>query len=377
MIQVFFMFLAAMLALCPLTAEASPFGDRVANMAKINAVRIMGASDHMRIVLDATREVDYKTIVLKEPGRIVITLENAWLNPLVARDTPLSSRFASKVRIGQFDKTTVRLVVETEVGRDNYEVFSLDGGAVPYRVVLDLGKLDTGSTDVTHYGVERKDAESEERDESDEEKKPVALKKENRIFPPGLKGKKIAIDPGHGGEDTGAIGPSGVTEKSVTLRITKELKALLEDEGAEVILTRDRDTEVSPKHRAANDLEELQARCDIANNADADIFLSIHLDSFTSADPKGTTGFYYEKGTEAGKRLAHAVQKGVVKALGTHSRGVKSCNFYVLKHTAMPSTLIEVAFLSYPPEEKLMNSPEGVTKAANGIAEGLAEFFSE
>ena len=93
------------------------------------------------------------------------------------------------------------------------------------------------------------------------------------VFTPGIKGKKIALDAGHGGSDVGAIGPTGVTEKNITLRIAKELQKQLQAEGAEVIMTRDKDIEVSPKRAKATDIEELQARCDIANRNEADILL--------------------------------------------------------------------------------------------------------
>ena len=82
--------------------------------------------------------------------------------------------------------------------------------------------------------------------------------------------------------------------------------------------------------------------CDVANNNNADIFISIHMDSFASSTPSGTTGYYYGKGTKAAMRLAQNVSDEVVATLSTGHRGVKSCNFYVVKHTAMPAILLEV-----------------------------------
>ena len=389
MLRFLFMILTVFVSLLwPLAAQASAFGDQVADMAEVKAVRIGASSDHVRIVVDATKELTYSTMVLSIPGRIVINLANTWLSPEVSRETVIGSRFASKVRVAQFDKTTVRIVIETNVKKGNYDVFAISGGAVPYRVVMDFGKIGTGSAENGEAAPETPKAETPKSDT------PAAGSstgsstgtttttaepptKAEPVFEPGVAGKTIVIDPGHGGEDSGAIGPTGVTEKSITLRIAKEVQRLLTASGAKVVMTRSIDTEVSPKHRDATDIDELQARCDVANKAKADIFLSIHMDSFTSGDARGTTGYYYSKGTAAGRRLAAAIEAAVVSRLRTDDRGTKSCNFYVVKHTDMPATLVEVAFVSNPAEEKLMNSNAGIQKAAQGIADGIADFFGK
>ncbi len=451
MIRVIFLCLTSLLLLGQFgLAEASAFGDKVSHMAEIKAVRVGASADHVRIVVDATKEVEYKTMVLSGPDRVVVDIAGAWLNPSVARDISLDSRFASRIRVGQFDKTTVRVVVETTVTKGNFDVFTIAGGenAAPFRVVMDFGRTGAGSgkgeygtaekpkdappenpepeTPATPAspkeekpgegtekpaetkvekeptpeakqdaeGTEKKETsgdagESGKKEEKKDGEKPAEGKKEEAKpeekeepipepkFSPGLKGKKIAIDPGHGGEDSGAIGPTGVTEKSVTLRIAKEVQALLEKAGAKVIMTREIDTEVSPKHRQATDIDELQARCDVANKAKADIFVSIHTDSFTSREASGTTGYYYEKGTAASRRLTQAIQSSLYKQLKTTSRGIKTCNFYVVRKTHMPATLIEVAFLSNPKEEKLLNSKLGAKKAAVGIVQGISDFFGK
>ena len=432
MIRVVFTLLAVLLVLGqPLLAEASEFGSKVSQMAEIKAVRVGAAADRVRIVVDAAKEVRFKTLVLSNPGRVVVDLAGAWLSPNVSRDISLDSPFASRIRVGQFDKTTVRIVVETTVQKDQFEVFPIAGGedTAPYRVVMDFGRTGEGNTEYgtrenpaaslpddeaetprekppTGSGVESeqtteagkvspeeidedgKPSEKEKKKEDkkgdkakDEAKKTAAEEKDEPpsepVFSPGIKGKKIVIDPGHGGEDSGAIGPTGVTEKSVTLRISKEIKTLLEKAGAKVIMTREIATEVSPKHRQATDIDELQARCDVANKAKADIFVSIHTDSFTSREASGTTGYYYEKGTAASRRLAKAIQSALIKEIRTTSRGIKTCNFYVVRKTNMPATLIEVAFLSNPKEEKLLNSKQGVLKAAVGIVQGISDFFGK
>ena len=190
----------------------------------------------------------------------------------------------------------------------------------------------------------------------------------------GLKGKTIAIDAGHGGADAGAIGPTGVTEKSVTLRVALELRDLLENEGAKVIMTRTTDRQVSSKGDKASAIEELQARCTVANNAKADIFVSIHADSFTNPNARGTTGYYFT-GSDKSKKLADCIRKALCEQIRTPSRGTKSCNFYVVRHTSMPATLVELAFISNKEEEELLDSDEGVTKAAQGIFDGIEDYF--
>ncbi|MGP1574254.1 N-acetylmuramoyl-L-alanine amidase [Selenomonas sp.] len=369
------------------TAKAAP-------LAEIKNVRVHADKDKVRIVVDADGEVDYRSMTLTAPGRVVVDLLGARLSPSVTKSQEIKSRFATKVRLGQFDKSTVRVVVETEIykNRSNYDVFSLEGGAVPYRVVMDFGNLSGGAVssgsassggsniDFGH-GTRSTDEEDSSADAADTSSSDA----ENAVLPPrsksegsalpGVSGKRIVIDPGHGGSDTGAIGPTGVTEKSIALRISRRLKVLLEEQGAEVILTRTADTEVSPKKANATDVEELQARCDIANQNNADIFLSIHLDAFSGPEAHGTTGYYYESGSADSKRLADAVKRNVLRRIGTLDRGTKPCTFYVCRHTNMPATLLETAFLSNPREEQMMNSDDGVEKAAQGIAAGIAEYF--
>ena len=412
MIRILCMLLCLLGAMLSQPAEAAtPFSEKAAKLSGVTAVRMAGSMERLRIVLDANKEVDYAVMVLSNPSRVVVDLHGAWLSPNVARETVIESRFASKVRVAQFNENTVRVVVETTMGKGHYDVFSIEGGAIPYRVVLDFGKIGRAKDDSYGGGITDdrvgsgeptagkpdepepdkpkpqgtetpgKEEKSEGgKEKPDKDKKPddsTEVLTEDVKFSPGIKGKKIVIDPGHGGEDSGAIGPSGVTEKSITLQIAKEVEKMLKEAGAKVIMTRTTDTEVSPKHRQATDVDELQARCDVANKAKADIFISIHMDSFTSREASGTTGYYYTKGSAASKRLAAAIQSELVGQLKTTSRGIKTCNFYVVKHTKMPATLIEVAFVSNPKEEKLLTSKKGVQKAAIGIVNGISDFFGE
>ena len=380
------LFLAYMAALClllPLATAAaaeSDFGERINGMAEVTGLRESSDGDKTRIVIDATREVTYKKMVLSSPDRVVVDIANAWLSPEVKRSIDIDNTFVGKVKIAQFDPKTVRVVVETKVGQNNYQVFSLNSGSVPGRVVMDFGNLE--NSDDVKIDWSKKTTEPIEPQPEQEKPMPRAGGGSadedvdtaiNGIT--GLKGRVIVIDPGHGGSDSGAIGPTGVMEKSITLRVGNELRRLLTQEGAMVYMTRSTDKEVSPKRSKATDIEELQARCDVANQKNADIFVSIHMDSFTNDAAKGTTGYYYSLGNKRSRILADKIRAGVIDQLGTQSRGTQSSNFYVVKHTDMPATLVELAFISNKNEEQLMNSEDGIKKAAQGIADGIADYF--
>lgn len=360
-------------------AEAARFAQRAGSMSEITGIRVSTDADKTRIVVDGTKETEYKVSVISNPQRIIIDIQNAWVSPNVKKAANIDSRFAKAVRIAQHDSATVRVVVESSMGKNNYKVFALKGGTTAYRVVMDLGKVGGGSK---NSGIDFNPQPKPDTSASNNTNKgetvetPPSGTTTEPAFTPGLKGKIIALDAGHGGSDTGAIGPTGVTEKGVTLRVAKALQKLLQAEGATVLMTRTTDTEVSPKKANASDVEELQARCDVGNDGNADIFISMHMDSFTNSTPSGTTGYYYTKGSKASQRLAQYVSEGVVTALGTGNRGTKSCNFYVVKHTDMPATLVEMAFISNDKEEKLMNSEAGINRAAEGILNGLRRFFS-
>ncbi|WP_314662189.1 N-acetylmuramoyl-L-alanine amidase [uncultured Selenomonas sp.] len=361
------------------TAEAA-FSDRAKDMTKVSGVRIGKTDGNVRIVIDAERAVSYKQSVLSNPTRVVLDVQNAWVAPEAKKDITIDSPLVSRVRVAQFDAATVRVVVETSVKKGGWKIFALDGEKP--RIVMDFGAAPTGTNQAKPAQEAKKPAppvQTDETEEDDEEdvQSPHDSDQLDRDLSAitGMKGRRIAIDPGHGGSDSGAIGPTGIMEKSVTMRVSRELKRLLEAEGATVILTRTGDTEVSEKGASATSVEELQARCDVANQAKADIFLSIHADAFTNREVKGTTAYYYAQGTKQSKQLADSVRTALIDAIGTVDRGTQSCNFYVVKHTDMPAILVEISFISNPDEEKMMNSETGIKKIAQGIADGIADYF--
>jgi N-acetylmuramoyl-L-alanine amidase len=201
---------------------------------------------------------------------------------------------------------------------------------------------------------------------------------------PPLNRATIVIDPGHGGRDVGAIGPSGLQEKTVNLKVALKVAELLRQKGARVILTRSGDTEPS-----------LEERTGLANRERAHLFVSIHMNAFTDPGIGGTTTYYLssegveravqdkkvpvrqeESRRQESYRLASCIQSALVKSLGLESKGVREANFAVLRTSQMPAVLIETAFISNPNEEKMMKTARFAENAARGIVEGVAAYLA-
>ena len=183
---------------------------------------------------------------------------------------------------------------------------------------------------------------------------------------PGLRGRTIVLDPGHGGPDPGAVRREGeTTEKYVNLEVAQRLRGLLEAAGVRVVLTRDADRRpIAPGAAAppANEREDLEARVHIANAAGADLFVSLHADVLPNPEQGGAlvfwgppAGYTYpdERPAELVQRsreLSHAVLWHLVAKTGVVERGAEPAAFYVLGRTRMPSILVEMALLTNPAE---------------------------
>jgi N-acetylmuramoyl-L-alanine amidase len=192
-----------------------------------------------------------------------------------------------------------------------------------------------------------------------------------------LAGKTIMIDPGHGGPDTGAIGPNHTYEKNNTLAISLDLNDILKQAGAKVILTRDKDVSpcLSPNY---SEMDDLQARVDLANNNKPDLFICIHNDSFTNPDVQGTTTYYSEDNPKSAEslQLASSIQSAVVDMDKTKNRGVKDARFYVLRQTSMPAILLEAAFISSPYEEARLQNPTFQKNLAAAVFQGIYNYYT-
>ena len=191
-----------------------------------------------------------------------------------------------------------------------------------------------------------------------------------------LKGKIICIDPGHGGTDVGAIGHIGgkdVYEKNITLSIALPLRDMLTSAGAKVVMTRDTDKDVYGPWADAD--PELQARCDIANEAHADAFVSIHIDSFYNSSVDGTTAYYNAKSSKD-LLLAQMMHQATMNSLSIPDRGVKSNDFYVNVYTTMPSVLMEMGFITNDHRVKMLTSSWGPRGIAQSLFNGLVNYFA-
>ena len=176
---------------------------------------------------------------------------------------------------------------------------------------------------------------------------------------------KICIDPGHGGFDPGAIGPSGLCESDVVLSIGLKLREKLKLQGINVVMTRDTDTALGK-----NINEDLNNRVAISNKNNADYFVSIHCNSAVNKKASGTETYCYKFGGQ-GERLAKAIQEKLFHVVGLPNRGVKEGNFAVLRNTYMPAVLIETAFISNPAEENLLADERWQGVFAEAIAVGI------
>jgi N-acetylmuramoyl-L-alanine amidase len=180
----------------------------------------------------------------------------------------------------------------------------------------------------------------------------------------------VVIDPGHGGNDPGAMNQQyGLVESHLTLAISQKLKADLEHSGWRVVLTRDGDYEVGDPN--GDDHQELQARCDVANAAGARLFISVHINSSVSSAPSGLTTYYWRS---ADRSFAQTIQAAAVRATGAGDDGIKREQFYVTNHTVMPAVLVENTYLSNAHDASLLTQNWFIDRIAAGIAQGVRDY---
>lgn len=190
--------------------------------------------------------------------------------------------------------------------------------------------------------------------------------------------KVIVVDPGHGGIDPGCIGKSGVQEKDINLDIVRRLSNFLKQAGAIVIMTREGDYDLSEEGRAPEDLrhkDDLAARVELAERYQADLFISIHINSIPLSECWGAQVFYHP-GSKESKRLAALIQKELIKTLGESRRWIKPEDFFVLRSNKCSAVVIEAGFLSNPREETLLCDPVYQNKLAWSIYAGIVRFFA-
>lgn len=298
----------------------------------------------LRMVIDMTGPVKADGSLLVSPlPQLVVNIKKA--NVGQVDDVTLDGKVANKINVSA-TAGNAKLVIDlpSVIGSSDFRVFTLPSDSKnnkPNRVVIDISK-------------------------------PVP--NVNTPLTAGLDKKVIVLDPGHGGSDPGAIGPGGNQEKTVTLAVAQDLKELLEKAGATVIMTRESDIDVYGPN--ASGVEELGARTNIGNSRKADIFVSIHANSFSNSSVSGGATYYYPK-SNYDALLAQSIQNSYIQATGLQDRGIAQANFYVVKHSDMPASLVELAFISNPDEEKMLTDSQSQLKMAQGICQGIDAFFTQ
>ena len=320
---------------------------------------------YVRMVMDLSTPVKAAASISKDGKTTTVTLKNTKLK--TAKNTIyMDSSIASVAQLSQVGKdVAVTIKTPSALDTNDVKVFSLKKDTVnqkPYRIVVDVQKKGVAPKPI-NYGKKPSPATA-----------PASSRGSGTYsVSGGLSGKVITIDPGHGGSDPGAIGPTGFQEKSATLPISKYLKSALEARGAKVFMTRTTDVDVYGPN--ASGVDELGARVNIANSHNSDAFVSVHINSFNNPSVGGIATYYYSKtGNDA--RLAQKVQNQIANVPGFNGdRGIQEGNLYVLRHTNMPAILVELGFISNPNEERALKSDQTEQDFANRIAAGIASYF--
>lgn len=203
-----------------------------------------------------------------------------------------------------------------------------------------------------------------------------------RVLPSGAatsRGKYVVvIDAGHGGDDPGKVGINDALEKEINLAIAKKLETILLDAGYEVVLTRTTDDGLYQSTDSNKKVADMKKRCQIIEEAKADIVVSIHQNSFSQESVRGAQVFYY-KYSQGGQVLADKIQTAIREyADGENKRTIKdNSTYYMLVHTPCPTVIVECGFLSNRAEAEKLCTDEYQDKIANAIYEGIGEYFKK
>ncbi|WP_295235702.1 N-acetylmuramoyl-L-alanine amidase [Veillonella sp.] len=374
---------------------------RAADVTDVNWVTRNDAPiPFVRVVLSLTAPVDASASIDKAGTTTTVQLKNVKLK---TDDTSLTMdpKIVTKAHLKQSSKN-VNIVLNTPNSIDvgDIKVFSLKKDKVnnkPDRMVIDIQQKGVAPRSV-YYGSTPKVTKSTATSTVNTDKKsnkkssttntstqpaktptvvatasqPKAVTVDYKTSG-GIAGKVITIDPGHGGSDPGAIGPTGLMEKNVTLPISMKLKKALEAKGAKVNLTRTTDVDVYGPNASGPD--ELQARVDVGTANKSDIFISVHINSFSNPSVGGISTYYYDK-TQYDTRLASRIQAKIADEAGFGGdRGIQPGNLYVLRRSLMPAVLVELGFISNPKEEALLKSDAVQQEFADEIADGIENYF--
>jgi N-acetylmuramoyl-L-alanine amidase len=174
----------------------------------------------------------------------------------------------------------------------------------------------------------------------------------------------VVLDPGHGGSDPGAVGIGGLQEKQIVLPIAQQVAAYLEQQGVQTILTRTDDSDV-----------ELEPRVQMAEQANASLFVSIHANAISMDRPEinGVETYYFS----SGEQMAQVIQDSIVQGTGMNDKGIRQARFYVLRRTSMPAILIETGFVTGSEDAALLADEGFRSRMARAIAQGILQYIQK
>lgn len=186
----------------------------------------------------------------------------------------------------------------------------------------------------------------------------------------------VILDAGHGGKDGGASSASGIVEKDVVLSVTKKVEDYLKMQGINVVLTRDGDYDLASPEAKKRKTEDLSKRVKIMNSQENGLVVSIHANAITNSTWSGAQTFYDPKKLE-NKQLATAIMNSMKTNLATTTREAKSVSsLFILKNSEVPSTLVEIGFLSNPEEAEKLNTEQYQQEIAYSIYEGILYYLN-
>ncbi len=369
------------------------------------AVRIWPASTYSRVTIESTAPLSYNQFILTSPPRLVVDINNIELNKVIQQAPALAHKsdpYISKVRVGQFNRETVRLVLELRQPVSPH-IFTLKPVAgIKNRLVLDLYPVRRTQNDPLLALLEDYNNGLLEKEQPYVAPLPGRAGKDRAII--------IMIDPGHGGEDPGALGKMKTREKDIVLNIGRHLKALIDKEPAmRAFMTRNEDVFIPLGVRVAK-----------ARKQRADLFVSIHADAFSNPNASGSSVFALSThgATSAAARFLAQTQnesdliggvsrsgdryldrtmfemaqsrtvsdslifgEQVLSHMGKinrlHKHTVDQAGFAVLKAPDIPSILVETAFISNPSEERKLRTRRYQQQVARAILKGIKAYFAK
>jgi len=408
-----------------LILSVSPLAGAAARRPSVLSVRVWPAADYTRVTLEHDAPLKFTHFTVENPDRLVVDIEGVEFNSVLeslARKVTDDDPYIKLLRAGRYKPGVVRLVMElkSKVMPQVFEVKPV--GEYGHRLVLDVYPL-TPVDPLMSLVEGRKDAVEPLKLDAEPKTQELTAKKAEPAAPeaPEIRttrksGKPIVdrlvtitLDPGHGGEDPGAVGRRGTYEKNVTLAVAKRLKVRIDAEpNMRAVLTRDSDFFVP-----------LQMRVQKARRVQSDLFLSIHADAWVKPDARGSSVFVLsERGASSTQARLLAQRENEADLVGgvnlsakdlflartlldlsqtatisdslklgkyllgelgsvntLHKTSVEQAGFAVLKAPDIPSALIETAFISNPDEERRLNDNAYQDKLADAIVRGVRQFF--